>query len=372
MSDFDLRMHHPAHRAPRRSVGRACVPVLIALIVLLGALGVVVWRGADVVTGLFAEADDYSGQGTGTVRVEVLEGDSTTDIGARLVRADVVASVEAFTDAASGDPRSLSIQPGLYELNKKMAAGVALAALVGGEAMIDTSVTVPEGFTVAETVERLAESSALSRDELERAARFPQRLGLPGWAHGDLEGYLYPSSYRVDRGTTATDALARMVAEFSGKADELSLLGGAGALDMAPRQIVTVASLVQAEASRPADFPKVARTVYNRLDERIPLQLDSTVHYANGDDSGDVFTSQQQRNNPSQYNTYRHRGLPPGAINSPGEQALKAALDPARGNWRYFVTVDLETGRTLFARSYREHKANTAKLRNYCADSDQC
>ncbi|MDF2968234.1 MAG: mltG [Nocardioidaceae bacterium] len=372
MSDFDLRMHHPTHRGPRRAVGRACIPVLIALLVVLGALGVVVWRGADVVTGLFAEAQDYSGQGAGTVRVEVLEGDSTTDIGARLERAGVVASVEAFTDAAAREPRSLSIQPGLYELREQMAAKAALATLVEGEAMIDTSVTVPEGFTVDETIERLAESSELSRQELERATRFPQRLGLPGWANGDLEGYLYPSSYRVDPRTTATDALTRMVAEFSSKADELSLVRRADAMDLAPRQIVTVASLVQAEASRPADFPKVARTIYNRLNARMPLQLDSTVHYATGDDSGDVFTSQQQRDNPSQYNTYRHRGLPPGAINSPGERALRAALDPARGNWKYFVTVNLETGRTLFARSYREHKKNTQKLRNYCASSDQC
>lgn len=372
MSDLDLGMHHPTHRGPRRSVGRACIPVLIALVIVLGGLGVVVWRGADVVTGLFAEAQDYSGQGTGTIRVEVLEGDSTTDIGARLARADVVASVDAFTEAAAGEPRSLSIQPGLYELREQMAARAALAALVEGEAMIDTSVTVPEGFTVGETIEQLAEGSDLSREELERATRFPQRLGLPGWANGDLEGYLYPSSYRVDSRTTATDALARMVAEFGSTTDELSLVSRAGAMDLAPRQIVTVASLVQAEASRPADFPRVARTIYNRLEERMPLQLDSTVHYANGDDSGDVFTSQEQRDNPSKYNTYRHRGLPPGAINSPGERALRAALDPTRGNWRYFVTVDLETGRTLFARSYREHKRNTAKLRRYCAESTQC
>jgi len=372
VSDLELRMHHPAHRAPRRSAGRACIPVLVALIVVLGAVGVAVWRGADVVTGWFADPEDYSGSGSGSVRIEVLEGDSSTDIGGRLARADVVASVEAFTDAAAADPRSMSIQPGSYALQEQMPAQDALTALVGGEAAIDTSVTVPEGFTVDETIDQLAGDGGLSRAELERAVRFPQRLGLPGWASGDVEGYLYPSSYQIDRDTTASGALSQMVASFVRQAGALSLVGKARVLGLAPRQVVTVASLVQAEASRPRDFPRVARTIYNRLDAGMPLQLDSTVHFATGDDSGDVFTSAKQRDDPSQYNTYQHRGLPPGAINSPGEQALRAAIDPARGNWRYFVTVDLGTGRTLFAHSLREHQRNTKQLSAYCSGSPQC
>jgi UPF0755 protein len=163
-----------------------------------------------------------------------------------------------------------------------------------------------------------------------------------------------------------------MVSEFSRQAASLSLEERAGDLGMSPKEIVIVASLVQAEASRPQDFGKVARTIYNRLDARMRLQLDSTVHFASGDDTGDVFTSDEQRNNPSLYNTYQHEGLPPGAIDSPGQRALRAALDPTRGDWRYFVTVNLETGRTLFTDSFAEHKRNVTKLNAFCADSDLC
>jgi UPF0755 protein len=332
----------------------------------------VVWRGADMVSGWFADPEDYAGDGTGLVRVEVVEGDSATDIGTTLEHAGVVASVEAFTDAAESDPRSVSIQPGQYRLHEQMSAQAALALLVSGDAVIDSSVTVPEGFTVDETLDLLAREGGLSREELVRATRSPGRLDLPVWAGGDVEGYLYPSTYGVDGRTSAAGLLTQMVAEFSEKATELSLVDRARAGGVTPQEAVIVASLVQAEASRPQDFGKVARTIYNRLDAGMRLQLDSTVHYANGDDSGSVYTSDEQRDNPSLYNTYQHAGLPPGAIDSPGQRALEAALDPPAGSWRYFVTVDLESGRTLFADRFAEHRRNVAQLRAFCADSDLC
>ena len=370
MTDI-VPMRHP-RRSPRQRTGRGCAAVLVALIVLVGAIGVVVWRTGDVVSGWFSDPDDYSGEGSGSVRVEVRDGDSATDIATTLKEAGVVASVEAFTDAASADPRSMTIQPGVYELHEQMSAQSALSLLVKGEAVIDNSVTVPEGFTVGETIERLVDEGGLSRPDLVRALRFPRELGLPSWAKGDLEGYLYPSTYRIEPHTEAADALARMVQEFTQQATTLSLEQRAAELELSPQDVVIVASLVQAEASRPQDFGRVARTIYNRLDAGMRLQLDSTVHFAAGDDSGDVFTSDVQRDKPSRYNTYLHAGLPPGAIDSPGERALKAALDAPPGNWRYFVTVNLETGRTLFASTFAQHKRNTAKLHAFCADSDLC
>jgi UPF0755 protein len=362
----------PAHRPHRPRTGRGCAAVLIALIILVAAIGVVVWRGTGLVSGWLADPDDYSGDGSGSVQVEILEGDSATDIAATLEKADVVASAEAFTDAAEADPRSLSIQPGVYELREQMSAQAALSLLVGGESAIDDSVTVPEGLTVGETIERLVDDGGLSRSALVRAAGAPQRLGLPAWAGGDLEGYLFPSTYRIQPRADEADALAQMVTEFSRQASALSLVDRAGDVQMSPREIVIVASLVQAEASRPQDFGKVARTIYNRLDAGMRLQLDSTVHFAAGDEGGDVFTTDEQRDNPSLYNTYRHKGLPPGAIDSPGQRALEAALDAPPGDWLYFVTVDLETGRTLFADTFAEHQRNADKLKAFCTDSDLC
>jgi UPF0755 protein len=120
--------------------------------------------------------------------------------------------------------------------------------------------------------------------------------------------------------------------------------------------VLTKASLVQAEASTPEDMAKVARVLENRLADGMPLQLDTTVNYANG--KSGITTTSADRANPSPYNTYVHPGLPPGAINNPGEQALRAVLDPAEGEWRFFVVVDPDTGETRFAVTGAEHQQN--------------
>jgi UPF0755 protein len=124
---------------------------------------------------------------------------------------------------------------------------------------------------------------------------------------------------------------------------------------------------VQAEARLPEDFAKVARVIYNRLEDGQPLQMDSTVAYAN--DVYTVFTSDEQRAVDSPYNTYLYPGLPPGPINSPGSQALEAALNPAEGSWRYFVTVDLETGETKYADTFEEHESNVAELQAWIVEN---
>jgi UPF0755 protein len=115
----------------------------------------------------------------------------------------------------------------------------------------------------------------------------------------------------------------------------------------------------------------VARVVYNRLERGMELQMDSTVHYAVGKDS-EVTTTPSDRRSRSPYNTYRVTGLPPGPINSPGETALAAALHPAAGRWLYFVTVDLDTGRTRFAAGERGHHRNVQRFMEYCETSDAC
>ncbi len=370
MSEIDLRMKHP-HRSAKGRTGRSCLVVLIAVAVVVGGLGVVVWRGADMVSGWFAEPENYSGQGSGSVRVEVVQGDSAATIGATLEDAGVVASAEAFTDAAAADPRSMSIQPGRYEMNEEMSAAAALDLLVEGKALIDDDVTVPEGFTVQETLDRLADETDLSARQLSEAARDTDQLALPPWSGDDVEGYLFPSTYTIGPGVSAVDALGQMVAEFRGVSEELSLEAGAQQLGISPREVVIVASLIEAEASRPQDLGKVAQVIYNRLDAGMMLQLDSTVKFAEGS-SDSIYTTEQERSNPSRYNTYQWKGLPPTAINSPGARALRAALHPTSGNWMYFVTVDLDTGRTLFADTFRQHKRYVAKLTAYCRESDLC
>jgi UPF0755 protein len=130
---------------------------------------------------------------------------------------------------------------------------------------------------------------------------------------------------------------------------------------------VTEASIVQAEAGSTEDMGKVARVLDNRLADGMPLQLDTTVNYANG--KSGITTTSEDRQNPSPYNTYVHPGLPPGAISNPGEEALRAVLDPTPGDWRFFVVVDPDTGETRFAVTAEEHQQNVLLFQQWLQDN---
>jgi UPF0755 protein len=353
-----------------------CLAGLLALAVVVAVVVAVVSVGSSQLRRLLQGPADYRGKGTGSVLVEVREGDSATAIGESLHDAGVVKSVEAFTDAAADHPDSRGIQVGYYELRKEMSAAAALAVLVDPENLIQDRVTVPEGLTVDQTVAKLAEDTDFSARRLRAVLARPSELGLPAYAEGDPEGYLFPATYLVKPDATARSLLRDMVRRFKEAAGDVGLVKGATARGVSPHDAVTVASLVQREARRDDDFAGVAEVIYNRLDGSCRgtgrrLQLDSTVHFAAGDNDS-VFTSEEMRRVDSPYNTYLVPGLPPGPIASPGEAALQAALDPTDEGWCYFVTVDLESGETAFARTPAEHKDNVGRLQDYCADSDLC
>jgi UPF0755 protein len=171
-----------------------------------------------------------------------------------------------------------------------------------------------------------------------------------------------------------------MFDRFGTAAQAVDLEAAAAERNLTPREAVTIASIVQREVRREEDMARVAQVVYNRLDgscrsNGIPaglLQMDSTVHYAINDDSDSVFTTEQERRIDSAYNTYRNPGVPPGPIASPGEAALRAALEPAGGDDCYFSAVNLDTGETKFAVTQEDHEANVAELQGYCRESDLC
>ncbi len=346
---------------------KGCLAVLVALGVVLAAVSFVLVRASGLLSRLDPPAADFSGSGSGRVVVQVEKGDTLAEVGRRLKEMGVVASVDAFIAASDGE----TVDPGYYQLRNEMSATSAIGFLVDGEHRVETTVTVPEGLTVDETLKAVAKQSKLSRRALDRAAERTGTLGLPRYARGELEGFLFPATYVLPPDTSARQVLRMMVRRFEQAAKKVGLEQAAADLGLNRRELVTVASLVQAEAQRDKDFGKVARVIYNRNDAGMPLQFDSTVHYAT-DTVGQVYTTEEQRSVDSPYNTYLVVGLPPGPINSPGEQALAAATDPTQGDWLYFVTVDLSTGETKFADDLTEHNSNVAELAEYCRSSDAC
>jgi UPF0755 protein len=364
--------HRRGHRRRRSGASRlrGCLAVIVSLAVL-GAIGggvvIGLGKGRDYVDKLFA-APDYTGEGTGSVTVEITRGQTSDAIGETLEKKDVVKSAKAFQRAARDDTRSRTIQAGIYQLRKQMSAKAALALLLNPEvSLVVNRVSVPSGKTMKEAAAIIQASKAakLPPGAVAAALAKPQALGLPSYAKNRPEGFLYPDTYDLPKGATATSILRQMTARYAATAAKLKLDQVAGSKGIDPYQAVIVASLIQAESNRTEDYPKVARVIYNRLNTGMYLGFDSTIHYITGR-TGSVYTTAQARRINSPYNTYNRKGLPPTPINSPTEETLRAALNPAKGSWLYFVTINLETGETAFASTGAEHAANVAKLHTWC------
>lgn len=362
-------MHDRKSHKQRR--GRGSFAVLVALAILAGSAYLVFNLGADALKEKFRPPEDYSGAGTGSVVVEVKEGDAASDIADTLFAHDVVKSREAFTEAATSEPASLGIQVGVYEMKSQMSASAALDILIDPGNIMENAVAFPEGWTVDQIVAQLAKHTDFSAKQYNKVLTEPRSIGLPSYAGGDPEGYLFPATYQVLPNATPRDILTMMVERYQEAASALDLEAEAEALGFSPQEVMTVASLIQAEARFDEDFARVSRVIYNRLADPMPLQFDSTVHYAVGKDGG-VGTSDDDRNIDSPYNTYKYAGLPPTPILAPGEQALEAALNPVEGPWLYFVTTNPDTGETKLAETYREHLRNKAEFDAWCTESDNC
>ena len=334
------RRHHP-HR-------RGTFAVLLALVLVLLLAGAAFFGVRNVLERLGGGPEDYPGPGTGEARIEVAAGQSATAIGRTLHEQDVVASVDAFATAAQADERSAGIQPGFYRLRQQMSAVDALAVLIDPAARIETRVTVPEGMRAERVLDLLAEQTGIPREDFDAALGDPAGLGLPAHAQGKVEGFLFPATYDIAPDVDAAGVLRQLVRRYDQAAAKVGLDGG----PLTAYELVTLASLLEGEAKLDEDFGRVSRVVYNRLAASMPLQLDSTISYALGENR--EFVSLEDTRIDSPYNTYQITGLPPGPINSPGERALAVAKNPPPGDWLYFVTVDLETGETKFTASYEE------------------
>ncbi|HEX6196988.1 MAG TPA: endolytic transglycosylase MltG [Jiangellaceae bacterium] len=357
----------------------------LAVVLSLSIIGFVGWQGYnwanETLRDWFAGPADYEGPGTGSVEITIPDGASIREIGNLLRDNGVVASSDAFVSAAEKNPDSRSVQAGTYSLMLEMPAADALNALLDNASRVVARIVIPEGLRLDQIVNRIAdnEDTDFTKKQVRTVLDAPGELGLPDYAEGSVEGFLFPATYDIEPETTAESLVKSMVSRFHAAAESVELESRAADGNITPLQAVTIASIIQREVRNDDDMPNVAQVIYNRLNgscapNGVPegyLQMDSTVHYAAGD-ADSVFTSDEQRQIDSPYNTYVNPGIPPGPIASPGEKALAAALNPSEGDFCYFVAVNLETGETKFAATEEEHLANRQELEAYCADSDAC
>jgi UPF0755 protein len=344
--------------------GCAC---LIVSLVLVGGLGGVSYFGYQFWQGQFAAPEDFSGKGTGSADVEVPKNAGLAEIGAILKKAGVVKSIDAFISAANADPKGKTIQDGVYILKKEMSAASAVDMMLDPASR--NNLIFPEGktnvFVYAEIDKRLGVKAGSTAAAAKANVK---KLGLPAWANDNknikdpLEGFLFPASYPVSKGMKPEAVLQRMVARANQEFGKQDLEAEAARLGLkSPLQLLTVASLVQAEGKYKKDFDKVSRVVYNRLKPNNAetvgrLEFDSTINYINKDSRLDIGSVDELRKIDDPYNTYDIKGLPPGPIGNPGLSAFNSALKPTPGPWYYFVSVTAD--RTLFAVTNAEHEKN--------------
>lgn len=378
----DSKQYAPEGGARRADKKRGPLGWLVGLLVIalvVGGLFFVAKKGADFLDGLFGSADDYPGPGTGEVLFEVKTGDSAAAMGRGLKEAGVVASVEAFINEANAETKASGIQVGMYPMQLEMSARGALDVLIDPAKQVKNAVTVPEGLRVVDVVEILADKTEFSAAQYENALGNASGLGLPEYAGGNPEGYLFPATYDVRPDDKPIDILAKMVDRWRQAAEGAELESRAAELGRTPAEIMTIASLIEAEG-RGDDMPKISRVIWNRLEgpgdkggTNGLLQIDAAVNYAL-DRKGTIRLSTAEIDSvaSSPYNTYKNVGLPPTPINSPGDEAISAATDPVDGDWFYYVTVDLATGETKFTSSYQEFLGFKAEYNRYCETSDRC
>lgn len=351
-----------SRRRRTRQRRKGVVATLFAVVIVIGVLGGVGYLGFNWVRDIVVPKD-FTGSGSGEVVVEIKDGATASDVAQELEEQGVVASARAFVNAIGAAGKSSSLQPGEYTLRKGMSAESAVTLLDPKNRQL-SKLTIREGLRLSKIFTELSTATGRPVEEFKQAAK--DDIGLPSYAKKRLEGFAFPATYEISPKLTAAEILTKMVDRFNETAQRIDLEGQAAKLGRTPREIITIASIVQAESGSQADMPKVARVIYNRLNRnpQMKLEMDSTVMYGLGK-YGIAATFADLKSN-SVYNTYTRLGIPPGPIDNPGDHAIEAALNPAEGNWIWFVTTDPKKGITKFTDTESEFiKLRDEFNRNY-------
>ncbi|WP_168915726.1 endolytic transglycosylase MltG [Microcella flavibacter] len=354
-------------RPPKRR--RAWPWVLGVLVLLLGlGGGAVAYAWANYEPQLrealgWELPNDYEGGGNGTeVLVTIMPGEIGSDVATSLQESGVTMTYDAFYDLLLADP-SIAFQPGTYALQEEMSAQSALDALLDPANRRESTATIREGLRAGQVIDILSAATGVPIADYEAAIADPAALGLPAEAP-TVEGYLFPATYTFEPGTSAAAQIQRLVSETFQRLD------GRGVAPEDRHRVLTLASLIQSEARLEDDFYRVSRVIQNRLDDGWRLEFDSTAQYGSAQADGSVFSTQETLDADNPYNTYVIEGLPIGPIGNPGDLAVDAAINPADGPWLFFVTVNLDTGETVFSETVAQHEEGVAQLRAWCRDAE--
>lgn len=291
------------------------------------------------------------------VRVTIPPGASFRAATDSLHHAGLVAAPRLFRLYAQISGRDRDIKAGTYGLQRDMSWSAIVTALHEGQG-IERRLTIPEGWSLREIVPALAKALGAPEDSVEAAVRDTSLLHALDVPTPTLEGYLFPDTYVFAYGTSPRAAVREMVHRFE-QIWEPDWDDRLQQLDMSRNDIIALASIIEKEARLPEERPVISAVYHNRLRAQMPLQADPTIQYALGEHRDRLTYHDLDVDSP--YNTYRHPGLPPGPIASPGKASIVAALYPASVPYLYFV-ADTD-GHHEFRTTFKEHKAAKAEIR---------
>ena len=332
---------------------KAIIAISAVFIVLIG--GILFWNHNH------PDLDFPAGTAGPEIEVNIPAGSSGVEIGRILAKEGVVKTSVIFFRAATADKRAESISAGLYLVNTHLSAKEAIEQLLDKK-RLQGKFLIIEGARLNEIKANLVKIgfTAEQVDKALNSIKTPR-----GFETDNLEGLLFPANYTILPDEEVSTLLQGALDRFAQELKNISFDDYAKELNLKPAELLTIASIVQAEGFTDEDFGKVSRVIYNRLKIGMPLQMDSTLLYANKS-RGEIRVTNRELKIASKYNTYKYKGLPPGPIGSPGGAALEATIKPTPGNWLYFVTVS--PGETKFTNSYSEFLTFKAEfIRNYKA-----
>ena len=324
-------------RLPRRTSTALRFGVFIGVLLILSL------TTYSFVKGWIDDQLDPPGEPGIAVNIEIPQGASADDIARILADNDVVANATVFRYYLRFKNAS-DFQAGIYTLQVNSSAWDVKENLLAGPMEIPDDrffVTIPEGLTLIEMQETLLDQLPdFNPEELKQAINnsdTPSSLGIS--LSFIKEGIFFPDTYDVDESSLGNEEslLQRMSSQFDIVAEETGLINPPSNLGVSPYEVLIIASLIEEEAALEEERAKIARVIYNRLERSIPLGIDATIVYALGGDR-ELTLSDLAVDSP--YNTRLVLGLPPTPISAPGRASIEAALQPAQGDWLYYVRTD--------------------------------
>ena len=302
--------------------------------------------------------NDFSPNNPGSEIVFLIQdGELGSSIAQNLENQGVVKSAAKFIEEFNRDPKASGISPGSHSIQTQIPARTAIEQLLDPKRM-KSALVVREGSTFASVLSLLKTNENIARTKTGYGAVKPVYAN----PRNSLEGSLFPARYSFEANTSVERALNTMVAKAKSEYTRLGV--DAGFDKYKPFEVLTIASMVQIEGD-PSNFSKVARVIYNRLRIGMALQLNATVQYATNS-QGQIMLSNKATKINSPYNTYRFAGLPPTPIANPSNDAIVATLNPANGDWLYFITVAPKD--TRFTKDFTEFSEwNTEFNKNVAA-----